>query len=254
MTGAASAAHFALLAAAGFAGGAINAAAGGGTLITFPALLYTGLSPLAANVTNTVGLAPGYFGGVLGHGRHRESLPEVSLRALCVTAGAGALAGAALLLLTPHRLFTNVAPYLILLAVTVLLGQGPILAALRSHGHEASRAGVLATAFAGGIYGAYFGAAMGVLLLALLSIVSRAEFPLANAVKTALSLVVSVIAALAYAVFAPVAWWHALVIGVASTAGGFLGGSLARRIPVLVLRLATAALGAIAVVTLLIRA
>ena len=247
-------AHFALLAVAGFAGGAINAAAGGGTLITFPALLYSGLSPLAATVTNTVGLTPGYLGGVLGHGRRSESLPEASLRALGVTAAAGAAGGVALLLLAPHRLFTDVAPYLILVAVTLLLVQQPILTALRARGHEASRAGALAAVFASGVYGAYFGAAMGVLLLALLSVASRAEFALANAVKTALSFVVNILAAIAYAVFAPVAWWHALVIALASTAGGYLGGSLARRIPVVVLRLATAALGAVAFVTLLVRA
>ncbi|MCU1677142.1 MAG: hypothetical protein JWM93_1900, partial [Frankiales bacterium] len=102
----------------------------------------------------------------------------------------------------------------------------------------------------GGVSGAYFGAALGVLLLALLSITSRAEFPLANAVKTLLSFVVNMLAALAYALFAPVAWWHALVIAIASTAGGYLGGTVARRIPVLTLRLVTAALGLVAFVNL----
>jgi len=239
-----------LLAVAGFLGGAINAAAGGGTLVTFPALLHVGLSPLSANVTNTVGLVPGYLGGVLGHQRRTESLPEVGQRPLALTAIAGAVVGVVLLLTTPEKLFGHVAPYLVLIAVVLLLAQKRILAALRSRGHNGGRRWVLAATFAGGMYGAYFGAALGVLVLALLSIASRAEFALANAVKTLLAFVINAIAALAYAVFAPVAWWHALVIAVASTAGGYLGGSVARRIPVLVLRLVTAALGLVAFVTL----
>ncbi|MDQ1703077.1 MAG: uncharacterized protein QOF57_2329 [Frankiaceae bacterium] len=242
-----------LLAVAGFLGGAINAAAGGGTLVTFPALLHAGLTPLSANVTNTVGLVPGYLGGVLGHQRGRESLPEVGQRTLALTATAGAAIGVVLLLTTPEKLFTSVAPYLVLVAVVLLLAQKRILAALRARGHGGGRRWVLAAAFAGGVYGAYFGAALGVLLLALLSITSRAEFPLANAVKTLLAFIVNMLAALAYAVFAPVAWWPALVIAIASTAGGYLGGTVARRIPVLVLRLVTAALGLVAFVTLLRR-
>ncbi|MDQ1682918.1 MAG: uncharacterized protein QOC60_1801 [Frankiaceae bacterium] len=240
-----------LLAVAGFVGGAINAAAGGGSLVTFPALLHAGLTPLSANVTNTVGLVPGYLGGVLGHQRRNESLPEVGQRPLALTAVAGAGVGVVLLLTTPEKLFSNVAPYLVLLAVVLLLAQKRILGALRSRGHTGGRRWVLAATFVAAVYGAYFGAAMGVLLLALLSISSRAEFPLANAVKTLLSFIVNVLAALAYAVFAPVAWWQALVVAVASLAGGYLGGTVARRIPVLVLRLATAALGLVAFVTLI---
>jgi uncharacterized membrane protein YfcA len=240
-----------LLAVAGFVGGAINAAAGGGSLVTFPALLHAGLTPLSANVTNTVGLVPGYLGGVLGHQRRNESLPEVGQRPLALTAVAGAGVGVVLLLTTPEKLFSNVAPYLVLVAVVLLLAQKRILGVLRARGHTGGRRWVLAATFAAAVYGAYFGAAMGVLLLALLSISSRAEFPLANAVKTLLSFIVNVLAALAYAVFAPVAWWQALVVAVASLAGGYLGGTVARRIPVLVLRLATAALGHVAFVTLI---
>ncbi|MCU1676997.1 MAG: hypothetical protein JWM93_1755, partial [Frankiales bacterium] len=145
-----------LLAVAGFAGGAINAAAGGGTLVTFPALLHAGLSPLSANVTNTVGLVPGYLGGVLGHQRRRESLPEVGQRVLAATALAGAALGVALLLSTPETLFKHVAPYLVLVAVVLLLAQKRILAVLRSRGHHGGRRWVLSAAFAGGVYGAYF--------------------------------------------------------------------------------------------------
>ncbi len=240
-----------LLAVAGFVGGAINAAAGGGTLVTFPALLHVGLSPLAANVTNTVGLVPGYLGGVLGHQRHHESLPEVRRRPLVFSAAAGAAVGVVFLLTTPAALFAHLAPCLVLVAVLLLLARERILGALRARGHYVGRRSVLGAAFAGGVYGAYFGAALGVLLLALLSIASRAEFALANAVKTLLALVVNAVAAFAYSVFAPVAWWQALVIAVASTAGGSIGGSVARHIPVPALRLFTAVLGLVAFVTLM---
>jgi uncharacterized membrane protein YfcA len=241
-----------LVGLAGLAGGAINAAAGGGTLVTFPALLHAGLSPLAANVTNTVGLVPGYLGGVAGH-RRWEPLPEVSHRALLGASGAGAAVGVALLLLTPQRLFSHVAPYLVLVAVVLLLAQRRILAALRRRGHAGSHRGVMIAVTVAAVYGAYFGAALGVMLVALLSITSRAEFPLANAVKTLLSFLINLIAGLAYAVLAPVAWLPALVVAVTSTAGGYVGGSVARRIPVVVLRLVTAALGLVAAATLFAR-
>jgi uncharacterized membrane protein YfcA len=241
-----------LVGLAGFAGGAINAAAGGGTLVTFPALLHAGLSPLTANVTNTVGLVPGYLGGVVGH-RRREPLPEVSHRVLLTASGAGAAVGVALLLLTPERLFTHVAPYLVLVAVVLLLAQRRILAALNRRGHVGSARGVTIAVTAAAVYGAYFGAALGVMLVALLSITSRAEFALSNAVKTLLSFAINLVAGLAYAALAPVAWWAALVVAVTSTAGGYVGGSVARRIPVVVLRLITAALGLIAAATLFAR-
>lgn len=240
----------ALLACAGFAGGAINAAAGGGTLVTFPALLYIGLSPLSANVTNTVGLVPGYLGGVLGHNRS-EPLPEAPHRTLAIDAAAGAMLGVALLLLSPRSVFDTVAPYLVLIAVVLLLAQQSILSAMHRTGRNGGPRTVRAAAFFGGVYGAYFGAALGVLLLALLSITSRAPFKLANAVKTRLSFVINLLAAIAYAVLAPVVWWAALTVAVSGTAGGYLGGRVARRVPVLVLRLVTAALGAVAFVTLM---
>ena len=238
-----------MLACAGFAGGAINAAAGGGTLVTFPALLALGFSPLSANVTNTVGLVPGYLGGVLGHNR-AEPLPEAHHRALAISAGAGAAAGVALLLLSPSTVFESVAPVLVLIAVLLLLAQQPILQAMRRRGRSGGPRVVLSAAFFSGVYGAYFGAALGVLLLALLSITSRAPFPLANAVKTRLAFVINLLAAIAYAVLAPVVWWAALVVAVSSTAGGYLGGRVARRIPVPVLRLLTAGLGVVAFVVL----
>lgn len=235
--------------AAGLVGGAINAAAGGGSLITFPALLSVGIAPLPANTTNTVGLVPGYLTGVLGHAR-RDPLPEVAERPLLLTAVLGALAGVALLLTTPADYFTAAAPVLVLVSSALLLGQRWLLPRLRAEDGAGGRRRVLAIVFVGSLYGAYFGAALGVLLLALLSVCSRADFPLANAVKTRLSFVVNLVAGLLFAVLAPVHWGFALVLAVTSSAGGYLGGGAARRVPVPVLRGATAALGVATAVSL----
>lgn len=240
-----------LVAAAGLVGGAINAAAGGGSLVTFPALLHVGLGPLAANVSNTVGLVPGYLGGVLGH-KTRDPLPEVDDRPLLLTGVLGAGAGVLLLLTTPEELFSAVAPVLVLLASALLLGQPWLLPRLRrgGSGSGGSSRAVLGTAFVGSLYGAYFGAALGVLLLALLGLCSRAPWPLANAVKTRLSFVVNLVAAGLFVCLAPVAWSFVLILAVTSSVGGYLGGDVARRIPVPVLRAFTAVLGVVAAVTL----
>lgn len=246
MTGA----KLALLAVAGFVGGAINAAAGGGSLITYPALLFVGLSPLAANVTNAVGLTPGYLGGVLGQ-RSSEALPEASLRRLVTTATAGALAGVALLLLAPERLFGVVAPVLVLAATVLLLIQPGLLKALRAKGYRGSSPrAVLVAAFCGGVYGAYFGAALGVVLLAVFAVASTASWPLANAVKTWLSLAINLIAAVLFLALAPVHVVPALVLAVGGLLGGYFGGGITRRVPVPVLRIFTAIIGAVAFIQL----
>ncbi|MEP7054568.1 MAG: sulfite exporter TauE/SafE family protein, partial [Actinomycetota bacterium] len=183
-----------LLAAAGFVAGAINAAAGGGSLITYPALLAVGLNPLAANVTNTVGLAPGYLGGVFGH-RSRTPLPELSLARSVAASVAGAFVGVAVLLNTSERVFRWVVPVLVLVATVLILVQPWLLKAIRSKGYRgSSERAVLLCCFAGGVYGAYFGAAYGVVLLALFAVTSAATWPVANAVKTLLSLAINVIA------------------------------------------------------------
>lgn len=244
------AAEAAVLALAGFVGGAINAAAGGGSLVTYPALLAVGLQPLAANVTNTVGLTAGYLGGVVGH-RSRSSLPEASMRALLAASLAGALLGVAVLLNTAESVFRAVVPVLVLFATVLLLAQRWLLDVLRSKGYRgASRAAVLAAAFAGGVYGAYFGAAYGVVLLAAFAVTSAAAWPVANAVKTLLSLAINVTAAVAYLALAPVSLSHALVLAAGSLLGGYLGGDVARRVPVGALRAFTALLGATAFVIL----
>ncbi|MCW2667492.1 MAG: hypothetical protein JWN57_2454, partial [Frankiales bacterium] len=172
-------------------------------------------------------------------------------RALVGSAALGALAGVALLLAAGEDLFSDLAPFLVLASLALLLAQGPVLRALRARDLHDSPQLLLGAVFFAAVYGAYFGAALGVLLLAVLGVASRAEYGLANAVKTSLSFVINLLAAGLFAVLAPVAWGAAGVLAVASLVGGYAGGRAARRVPVPVLRGATAVLGLAAVVSLL---
>jgi len=234
-----------LLAGAGLLAGALNTAAGGGSLLTFPALLATGLGGLSANVTNTVGLVPGYVGGVLGYRRELAGQgPRV--RALAVDALVGGTTGVALLLLTPASAFDSVVPALIAGACLLLLAQPRIGAAVRRRRpQQLTRVSLAlhAAVLLGSVYGAYFGAGLGVVLLAVLGIALGDDLQRVNALKGTVTLTVNVTAAAGFAVFAPVDVPAALVIAVSSVGGGFAGAAIARRIPPTVLRVGVSAAG-----------
>lgn len=233
--------HAAILVAAGFAAGAVNAVGGGGSLISFPALLGVGLGALPANVTNTVGLLPGYFGGTVAY---RRELRGQRLVAPSIAALAGAGAGAALLLETSRHTFDRVVPGLILLACVLLAGQ-PLAARMASRSSERADRPVIVVliVFAGAVYGAYFGAALGVMLLALLGLTLPESLQRVNALKSWLSLVIAVLGAAVFAAFGPVHWAAAGIVAAASLLGGGFGGRFARRLPDRVLRLLVVALG-----------
>jgi uncharacterized membrane protein YfcA len=223
-----------LLAAAAFAAGAVNAVAGGGSLISFPALVATGLPALHANVTNSIAVLPGYVGGTLAY---REELRGQRRRvvALATTSGLGALVGALLLVISSQRLFAVLAPVLVLVAVALLVAQ-PRLAAMEAERvtdpqhREHPRGRVHAANFAASIYGGYFGAGLGIMLLAILAIGLEDSLQRLNALKGTLSLVVSVLAAIFFALFGPVHWDAAGVMAAGSFAGGHVGVGVARRI------------------------
>ncbi len=243
----------ALLAASGFAAGAVNAVAGGGSLLSFPALLAAGHSPLVANVTNTVGLLPGYVGGALAY-RTELAAQKERVRALALTVAVGAAIGCAVLLLTPEDAFGQVAPFLVLTACALLAAQPRITAALRRRGAVRERPALLHLAvLVGGIYASYFGAAVGVMLLAALGVLLPDGLQRINALKGALTLTATVIGASVFAVLAPVAFGSAGVLAVASLAGGRLGGGLARRLPDALLRALVLALGTTVSLVLLLR-
>jgi len=261
-----------LVAGAGLLAGAVNAAAGGGTLISFPALVAVGLPPVTANITSSVGLVHGYLGGSLAY-REELAVQKHRVRRLLAVCVAGGVLGAVLLLVTSAGAFRAVVPYLVLLSCLLLAVQ-PRLARLVAarvgreghEGHEGpeghSNAGVSTRAAAlpllGGvlvasIYGSYFGAGLGVLLLAVLGIFVDDDMQRLNALKGLLSLVVNLVGVLVFLLSARVAWTEAAVLATGSLVGGTLGVRLARLLPAPVLRGAVVVLGLVVGVVLLVR-
>lgn len=223
----------ALLLAAGLAAGTINAVAGGGSLVTFPTLLATGLPPVAANVTNSIAVSPGYLGAVAGSrldlaGQGRR------VRHLLATAALGSAAGSALLLLTPERVFELVVPFLVL-AASATLGFQDRLRRLVGHPQLASdrRATISLHLMVGvaAVYGGYFGAALGVMLVALLALVVDETLARISALKNVASAVVGLVTVVIFALFGPVEWLAVAVLAPATVIGGYGGARLARRLP-----------------------
>ena len=244
----------ALLAGAGLLAGAVNAVAGGGSLISFPALLAAGYPAVTANVTNTVALFPGYAGSVAG-GRPELEGQGARLRIFGVISVLGGVGGAVLLLTTPGEVFRAIVPYLILLACALLVAQ-PWLAGVVQR-RSGSRKGehsptLLLSVLLSSVYGAYFGAGLGVLLLGVLGVFLAEQLRRINALKNVLSLVINAVALVAFGVFGPVAWEAVLVIAAASLGGGFLGARVARRIPSQLLRTAVVLYGVAVSVVLLV--
>jgi uncharacterized membrane protein YfcA len=226
-----------LLVGAGVAAGTVNAVAGGGSLITFPALIAVGLPPVPANVTNSVSVCPGYLSSVVGS---RADLPPWRrLLPLLPTTVLGTIAGCALLLATPARAFELVVPFLVLAATAVLAFQTRLR---RLVGHPAEvgprrrMLTVQAMVALGSVYGGYFGAALGVMLVAGLALVLDASLARVSAVKNLLSAVVGVTTVTVFALFGPVDWAAVAVLAPATVVGGYAGARLLRRLPPVVLR------------------
>ncbi len=246
-----------LVALAAVVGGAVNAMAGGGTLITFPALVAVGVPAVAANVTNTVALSPGYLGGTYAQ---RDDLAGQGsrVRLLAPVAVLGGLVGGALLLATGEELFRDLVPFLILGASALLAIQERVRALVVRR--SAERAGadpsgiwVGLPAFAASVYGGYFGAGLGVILLAVLGLVLEETLTRVNALKQALSFLVNVTAAFFFAFSGRVVWSAALVMAVGAIAGGSLGGRLAGRMRAASLRVVVVAIGLVVGIVYLVR-
>lgn len=222
-----------LAALAALAAGAVNALAGGGTLISFPALTLLGVSPIAANVTNTVALCPGYFGGTFAQRNDLRGQGK-RLRLILPAAVAGGIAGGYLLLITGEKLFKDLVPYLILLASALLAVQDPIRAWLTrrmGEGHSARLEGLTwLPAGLASVYGGYFGAGLGVMLLSVLGLTLDDTLTRINALKQATSAMVNIAAAIFFVFSGRVVWPVALVMAVGALIGGMLGGRLAGKI------------------------
>ncbi len=234
-----------LVAGAALVAGAVNAVAGGGTLLSFPALLLLGFPALTANVTNTIGLLPGYAGGSVAY-RKELSVQRDRVRFLAPISIVGAVVGAILLTRTSNHVFTVIVPWLILAACALLLLQPLVTARLQVHRSEQEqhRSPPLAGAqFLSGVYGAFFGAGLGVMMLAVLGLFIRDDLQRINALKGMMQLIINVVAAIYFAFFGPVSWLAVLVMVPTSAAGGFIGVALARRLSPAVLRGVVVVLG-----------
>ena len=214
------------VAAAGFAAGGVNTIVGSGSLITFPTLLAVGYPSVVANVSNTVGLVPGGVSGVIGYRRELRGLWRRTLL-LAVGTTAGALLGGILLLALPEAVFDAVVPILILLSAALMaLKRTPATHADVEHNGR----GVLAS-FATGIYGGYFGAAQGIILMSLLRLCYPDDLQRLNGIKNVLAGVANGVAAVLFIVVADVAWEAAALIALGSILGAQVGARYGRRIP-----------------------
>jgi len=246
-----------LVALAAVAGGAVNALAGGGTLITFPMLTAVGVPAVAANVTNTVALCPGYLGATLaqwndlrGQGRRMGLLLPVG--------ALGGIAGGILLLHTGEHLFRSLVPFLILLAAGLLAVQDPLRAwvvrrSARAGSAGPHEAGAALLVFPAAIYGGYFGAGMSVIVLAALGLALDDSLTRLNALKQSLALSVNIAAALFFLFSGRVVWPAAAAMAVGALAGGALGGRLASRIRPALLRQIVVTLGVVISLIYLVR-
>jgi uncharacterized membrane protein YfcA len=250
--------HALVIIAAGMAAGMINAIVGSGSLITFPVLVFLGYSPLVANVTNTVGVVPGSISGSYGY---RRELVGQAARAkpLLIAAALGGITGAILLLVLPASAFARIVPILILVACGLVAIQPRLSAWVLERrvrqGNEAHHDGgpiLILGVYLTGIYGGYFGAAQGVILIAILSILIDDNIQRLNGLKNVIAAVVNAIAAIIFLLVAPVAIVPAILLAIGSTTGGLLGASVGRRLSPLVLRGAIILIGTIVAIRLLI--
>ncbi|GAA2234964.1 sulfite exporter TauE/SafE family protein [Kitasatospora cystarginea] len=244
-----------LVLAAGIGAGTINTVVGSGTLITFPVLLAFGLPPVTANVSNTIGLVPGSLSGAIGYRRELAGQGG-RLRRLGTASLLGGLLGAWLLIRLPGSAFKAIVPVLILLALVLVVLQPRVARAMAARRRDGAATGtgpvLLLGVFLTGIYGGYFGAAQGVLLIAILGMLLDDGMQRLNAAKNVLALTVNGVAAVFFLFSSHIDWTAVLLIAAGSVLGGQIGAKVGRRLAPPVLRGVIVAIGLVAVVRLLI--
>ncbi|MCW2500066.1 MAG: hypothetical protein JWN87_1742 [Frankiales bacterium] len=243
-----------LVLGAGFVGGAANAVAGGGTLVTFPALLAAGLPPVTANTTSSVGLLSGYVGGSVAYRRELEG-QGARARGLLLAGVVGGVLGAVVLLVAPGDSFAVVVPYLVLLACLLLAVQPWLARLLAARGAASTHPGweVKLAVGVGAVYGGYFGAGLGVMLLAVLGLLVADDLQRLNALKGVLALVINLVGALVFVVTGHVHWLAAGLLAVGAALGATVGVAVARRLPPAGVRAGVVVVGVAVAVTLLVR-
>ena len=249
-----SSSHVVLLVLGGVGAGIFNGVAGGGSLISFPLLLALGYPALTANITNTVGIWPGYAGSAAGF-RKEISGQRNHLVNLTPVAALGGVAGAILLLTTSSALFRTLAPWLVL-GASILFALQPLLRrALGGSAHSPPRTRPLLLAggtFAASIYGGYFGAGLGVLLLAILGLALPDSILRTSGLRTALSILVNGVAAVVFLIHGGLAWEAVGLLAIGSLAGGWIGARIALSISATALRVVVVVVGLATVVKLLV--
>lgn len=240
--------QFILAALAALAAGAVNALAGGGTLFTFPMLVALGVPPVSANVTNTVALCPGYLGGTLAQKKDLEGQSK-RLWLVLPAAMAGGILGGWLLLQTGEKLFTDLVPWLILLASGLLAIQDPVRGWLTRRMGQGQGAGLESLSWLpvglASVYGGYFGAGLSVIVLSALGLTVNDTMTRLNALKQAIAFAVNVAAAVFFIFSGQVVWPLAIVMMVGALLGGTLGGKLAGKIKPSALRWTVVIIGVI---------
>ncbi len=243
------------IAVAGIAAGAINTVVGSGTLITFPLLLAFGYPPVVANVSNSIGLVPGALSGAYGYRRElvgqRRDLKRFGAASIL-----GGITGAIALLVLPAAAFKAIVPAFIIVALCLVVFQERLARALdarRARNHRHHRRAATLAVYGSGVYGGYFGAAQGILLLAVLGLASNDDLQRINALKIVLAMLVNLVSGAIFVVAAHVAWVPVALIGGGSIVGGQLGASIGRRLAPGALRVVIVLVGVSAIVQLALR-
>jgi uncharacterized protein len=244
-----------LLCVAGLIGGFVNSIAGGGSLVLFPALVATGVGSVAANVTNSVALWPGYIGTLVGLGSLVHDQASRA-RTLAPTAAVAAAAGCALLLLTPQRAFDVVVPILVI-GASLLVAAQPVITRRLSAGEgkhrERPRALLIAVGVAS-VYGGYFGGGLGVILLAAIGLTLVEPLRQTNALKSIIQVIVATVSLVAFVLFAPVHWLDVAIAAPSALLGGLIGGRFVRRVDERLLRIGIVVFGLLVGTWLAVRA
>lgn len=239
---------------AGLAAGTVNTIVGSGSLISFPTLLAAGYSPVLANVSNTLGLVPGSLSGAYGYRRELAG-QSVRIRRLGVASALGGITGACLLLILPGDVFRSIVPALILLACALVAVQPRLTKRLAARTQPPAEHGgpwLLAGIYATGVYGGYFGAGQGIILLALLAISVPDTLQRLNGAKNVLAALVNGIAALLFILLSDVAWEAVGLIALGAIIGGQIGATVGRRLPAPVMRAAIIVVGVAVAVKLML--
>ena len=246
-----------LIALAGLGAGTINTIVGSGSLITFPTLVLLGYPPVVANVSNNLGLVPGGVSGAVGYRRELAGQSQ-RIRWLAPASLLGGIIGAVGLLVLPESAFDAIVPVLIIVSLIGVIAQPRLRERLGSRESATAPTGdarpvapLLLGTFLGGIYGGYFGAAQGVLLIALLGIFANDDLQRLNGTKNVLALTVNAVAAVVFLIAAEIDWTVVGLIAVGSVIGGQVGATIGRRLPPTLLRAVIVVVGVIAVVRLL---